>query len=297
MRHLLTIPRPAIPSPPSVPDHLRWAVPLTLAVVSGAVAYHLMDLSVREGGHDAALALSPLIPIILGGYLLIRGGVNAWVCAHRLWRTRRFRAGHRNKVEARALAVMEGRHRTVDQAQAVIRDLAGPRSMDLGHPWGINLPRDERVLFHGPSTYSRYYGTTVSYTRTTGLFMGSPLFVASGLLLTAAGNRASRSAAVRQAAEQWRETQSTEFLITDRRVLVHRLDGMWLSFHFDQTVAFFPHLEAETLFMEFSSTEPLRIHGPASAIASAVAVWHAHGVEGLLRDPGLSPLRIPSSAS
>ncbi|WP_143013659.1 hypothetical protein [Actinomyces ruminicola] len=47
--------------------------------------------------------------------------------------------------------------------------------------------------------------------------------MAAGLGATALGNRSRRSAALPQAAAQWREGQMTRRLVTDHRILMRRL--------------------------------------------------------------------------
>lgn len=291
MHHHQRVPQSPFPTMPTRRDHLRW--------LAGAIAtitltvYFVLTVAPLSGAPSPTAGETALLIIVPVGVLACA----AWTlsallsCLRRAWRTYRFSHGHPNKAESQALAAVRERQETVSHAQAVARDLAGPQALTLERPWEINIPQDERVLFDGTSAYSRYYGTDAVYTQTSGFFYGKPAFVVAGLGLTAAANRSRRNAALRASMDQWRELQIARYVVTDRRVLVHRLDGQWLTFPFSATTALYPHLEAETLFLEFPDTSPVRIQGPASAVASVVAVWYAHGVDGLLRHPALDPLR------
>ncbi|SDM48766.1 hypothetical protein [Actinomyces ruminicola] len=291
MRSSRHSPRSSLPRHPVWRDHARW-IGYALAAISVWVFMSavLFPSWSAETGDSDSLLLMLAIPLFFL-FLVWKAVSWLWRCTWQHWRAYRFAHGHPTRREAQILAIIRDHETAVEHARTVARDLATTQSFDLGPAWDVNLDRDERILFNGQAHYSRFYGQEVTYWQSSTFFFGSPLFVAAGLGATALGNRSRRNAALRQAAAQWREGQMTRCLVTDHRILIHHLDGRWLSFWFSGAVGVYPALNEDTLILEFNDTSPLRLQGPASLIASVGAIWTAHGVQGLLQHPALDPLR------
>jgi len=291
MRNSLRSPRSPLPSRPVWRDHVHW-IGYTLAAIAvwvfmSTALFPAWRAETEDGGQLLLILAAPPLFLFLVWQAMSRFGRCTW----RHWRAYRFAHGHPTRREARMLAMVHDHQVAIEHARAVATDLATTQSLDLGPAWDVNLNHGERILFNGSVHYSRFYGQEVTYWESSAFFSGSPLFVVAGLGATALGNRARRNAALRQAAAQWREGQMTRCLVTDQRILIHHLDGRWLSFWFSGAVGIYPALNEDTLILEFDDTSPLRVQGPASLIASVSAIWTAHGVQGLLRHPALEPIR------
>ncbi|MFV0252703.1 MAG: hypothetical protein ACK5H2_05135 [Beutenbergiaceae bacterium] len=159
--------------------------------------------------------------------------------------------------------------------------------------WDVVPHKGEEFYFDTSIQYARYYGQNVSYTQSGGLYVGSPAFVLAGLALTAAANSAQRSAAERQAREQWREFQTVQLLISDRR-LVCKANGQWLSFYFSGMTAVYPKVEQWALVCEFESAEPLMLHGLSGPLVAVMTTHLTLGSDALDEHPSLLPLRQPA---
>jgi hypothetical membrane protein len=212
---------------------------------------------------------------------------------HRVYVAHRRRAGHFTLEERREIARRDDLYKSWDHARALAISLLSDDPGGRFRPWDVVLDPGEAAVVDCPAGYARFYGTTVSYTQSSGTFFGSPAFVLAGMGATAISNSARRRAAERLAADQWREHQQVRCLVTEQRILLQRADYQWLSFYFSAIVSMHPFPAEGLFFAEFEDTSPLRLEGAAAVIASVVTVWYRFGATGLRDHPGLQCLRLP----
>ncbi|MFT2708056.1 hypothetical protein [Clavibacter zhangzhiyongii] len=155
--------------------------------------------------------------------------------------------------------------------------------------WDVVLEPGEVLLYDVPADYERYYGRDVTYTRSSGFFVGSPAFVLGGMAATMIGNASRRSAAEAQAAEQWRELQPVRLVISDRRLLC-QVGGRWLAFWFAGMTAVYPEVREWALVCQFADAEPLRLRGVDAPIAAVLTVLGAQGLDAVRDHPSLQAL-------
>lgn len=273
--------------------HLRWLLSLLAAAavwVLGLTA--LGRLLERVGGdadpREAALilmltAVAFLVPVVLLAVALTQ--------ATRVFHAARHRAGRFTRRERAAIAQREGAQRqahvTWNQAMTVADALVhGGRPPTIA-VWDVVPLPGESFYADVPIGYARYYGTTVHYTQTAGLFVGRPAFVLAGLAGTALVNASARSAAQRQAADQWRERATVRLVVSDQRLLVSR-GGQWISFFHSGTTAVYPDLERRALVCQYADTSPLMLWGDYGPLAAVVVVAATHGSKALLDHPAMA---------
>ena len=162
-----------------------------------------------------------------------------------------------------------------------------PEPMQL---WGVVLRPGDRLLFDLQTLYARFYGGSGQYTHTSGLFLGSPAFVIGGLAATTMANRRARTAAAYEAQPRWREQQHTRLLVTEFG-LVCECQGQWLRFDYAAITGFYPDLVNYGVGLDFDTCAPLALTGPAMPFLAVYLTFQLYGHDGLLRHPGLEPLR------
>lgn len=149
---------------------------------------------------------------------------------------------------------------------------------------------DESVHLEFRGGYSRFYGMTVEHSTGSTFALGRPAFVAGALIAGTLINRHRRSAAEREAADQWRELQYCQMLVTSHR-LIAEAGGQWLSFYYGAVTAVYisePHM---TMVLEFQDTEPLKVMSPDIAALSVHVVSALWGEEGLREHPEITEVR------
>lgn len=176
-------------------------------------------------------------------------------------------------------------------ARALAHDLMEGELAGTGQVWGVVLEPGERFISDVQCDYARYYGTQVEYRHSNGFFFGPLPFVVLALGANAIGNASRRSAAQRAAMTQWREFQQVRVIVTDRRLLCQRADGVWLSFYYRGAHALYPEAGNWSLVLDYPETSPVRFGGWGAPIAAVAAVWALYGKDGLRDHPGLAPLR------
>ena len=156
--------------------------------------------------------------------------------------------------------------------------------------WGV-IPRpDEQFFFDVDEQYERFYGTAAEYTQRSGSYLGRPSFVMAGLAIDAISNAASRSAAMRAAAAQWREQQRSRILVSNQRIVV-QANGQWLSFDYASMSACYPDPEHWCVAFEFFSAQPMRLVGRSAPIIAVWTVLATHGRHAIEQHPALTSLR------
>ena len=141
-----------------------------------------------------------------------------------------------------------------------------------------------------PLTYSRFYGMNVEYQQTTGLFLGSPLFMAAGYAATAVGNSMARNRAAAQAAPQWREHCLARTVVTNVRTRC-LVNGQWIGFDHAAVVEFTADLPNAACVMTFNGVEPLCLNGIGAPWLAVLLSYFLHGHERLGGLPYLHPLQ------
>ncbi|GAA4626408.1 hypothetical protein [Cellulomonas oligotrophica] len=284
---------------PAVRRHLRWVLPLAAAPVVYVLAMlgtSALDESAgsEPDATDGLLILLVLAVALVAPLVLL---VVALVQGQRVYRAARLRAGRLTRREreerdrqasAQHFADVAWQH-AVQTAAALVRG-ERPATMAV---WDV-VPLPGEVFYADvPIGYARYYGTTVHYTQTSGLFVGSPAFVLAGLAGTAVANASARSAAQRQAADQWREHQTVRLVVSDRRLLVQR-GGEWIWFHHTGASAVYPDPLRRGLVCQYPDTSPLMLQGDYAPFAAVVVLAATHGAQALREHPAMAPLAPPA---
>lgn len=170
------------------------------------------------------------------------------------------------------------------------------RSLRAGNPapvtniYGPLMNPDEQGRVSAELTYSRLYGTTVSYRRSGFFAFGSLPIMIGAMGANELINQSRKTSAQQQAAVQWRETQPATVAVTTERLLCHVNRG-WLRFPLSSVTDFTPDLDTWSVTVGFGGqTSPVGLVGPP---APAVALWIAHALlgPGWINDPRLQRLQ------
>jgi hypothetical protein len=129
---------------------------------------------------------------------------------------------------------------------------------------GILLHAGEQATFETGATYERFWGGDGTYVRSGGLFLGSPAFVAAGLVGTAIGNSVRKNRARADAVPNWRERQELAVIGTTHRLLCAVAGRGWLSFWWNGMQEFYPEPRSWSLVLVWPGVEPLRLSGLAA---------------------------------
>jgi hypothetical protein len=155
-------------------------------------------------------------------------------------------------------------------------------------PNAVRLKPDEVLYADAMLGYARYYGTTVSYERSSMLLLGSASFVAAGMAANAMMNSSAKQRAAAQAATQWRDHAQVRTMLTNQRLMCD-YGGEWLSFWHEGVVEFQGDMAQWLFVLRYQVGHPIMLHGPATpwfAVSVAHLVYGPHG----LRLPVLAPL-------
>lgn len=168
---------------------------------------------------------------------------------------------------------------------------------------GLDLPQIEswpvvshpgEIFFERATlNYARYYGHDYYYHSTTTRASGNPAFVLAALTIGAIAHSNAQRVAARQAAHQWREWQSTQVLVSDRRFVVNA-NGQWLSFWYEGMTAVYPIVSQHSLVCEFEDAVPILLAGPAVPSIALFPAYRHFGAEGLVYHPDIEPLDRPA---
>lgn len=266
--------------------HLSWAIPLlaalTICIGAGVGALELNRIASRDASISAAfgavvLGAIALIGTFIGLFFAIAGAVE-------MRRKRRHSEGRFTSTE-RAPSDAERRASDAWRHSSELRlGLLQRRMPEQIRTWDL-IANDGEVYFYDVSAeYSRFYGETVSYSRSSGFYSGRPAFVIAGLVVSAVGNAARHSAAVAQARAQWRENQPCRLIVSNQR-LVCQVGGQWLSFYYSAMTATYPEVGTWTLVTQFDSAAPLMLRGLYVPAAALITILMTHGVDALAEHP------------
>lgn len=209
------------------------------------------------------------------------------------WRTHRRVHGHFTRTEkaviARQAATESAYRAGWDQARTAAAHLASGGELPTWSVFDVVLRPGESVRADVTCDYARYYGGDGTYQHVSGLFYGSPGFVAAGLAATALGNAARRNRARQEAVARWREWQSARVIATDHRLICH-VGHRWLTFDYAAVIAFHPEPHTYQVVLEFPDTSPLLLTGPAAPLVAIVAAARLHGPASVHQHPALRGL-------
>lgn len=277
--------------------HSQWVVPLLLApaiYVGAMITISTIDVQ-SEGDLLPALGVVALLAIAIVGPLFCL--IFVLTGLHGVWRSwRRYRGKYTPSDQRR----IQDLHRKVADRTAdeqALRDALmlgqGLLSGDLPPALPVTdvLPiQGEQFLLRGATRYQRYYGQDVSYSTSSTVAFGRPLFVASVLVTSAVSNASARSRAQARARAQWREDQEVDMLISDQRIWCRTAARGWLRFDFDGITAVYPDLESRKVVLEFEQGEPLLLAGRLVPAACVLALHRRLGPDGLRKHPASAQL-------
>ncbi|MCI2266003.1 hypothetical protein [Sediminivirga luteola] len=286
--------------------HGRWLIPLAVTLAAPIIGYSLILADAQDGWAVVAgsralwlglgvLALLFLVPLVGAGFV-IAGLVHVYRTSPRqLEKQDRKRSAlvvAQGGPETDRSAHQQGRMRAA-QLRRLLLDGKTPPALQ-----SFTIPVDpgENIRFEIRAQYSRFYGQTVTYSTGGGFAFGHPLFVAAALTAMSLGDRSTRKAAERQAAQQWRETQFSPVVVTDTRLIINA-GGRWLSFYYDAVVAIYPEADHFTLVLDFGDrTEPLRLVGPDAPSVGVWVLYRIFGAEAVAGHPSLQSLEAAPAA-
>lgn len=209
------------------------------------------------------------------------------------WRAHRRAHGYFTRAEKTVLArqnATEAAYRSGwDQARAAAAGLAAGGDLPQLAVFDVVLRPGESARADVPCDYARYYGGNGTYQHVSGVFLGSPGFVAGGLAITALGNAARRNRARQDAVARWREWQHTRVIATDQRLICYAA-GRWLTFDYAAVTAFHPDPLAYQIVLEFPDTSPLLLTGPAAPLLAILSAASLHGPRAMHEHPALAAL-------
>jgi hypothetical protein len=194
--------------------------------------------------------------------------------------------------------------------------LQGGGDLTILPPGAVRLNPDEVPYADAVLGYARFYGTSVTYQRSSMFLLGSATFVAAGMAANAVANSAARNRAMAQAASQWRDHAQVRTILTNKRLLCD-FRGQWLSFWHEGVVEFQGDLAQWLFVLRYQVGDPIMLHGPAApwfavsvarlvygprglqlpalaALAHSVAQATAHNQRSISADPGGPPALPPA---
>lgn len=137
--------------------------------------------------------------------------------------------------------------------------------------------------------YARFYGMDVTYERSSGFFLGSPLFVAAGLAANAVSNNIAKQRAQNQAAPQWREHCPARVVVTNFCTMCF-VYGRWLRFPYPNVVDFNADMLNGVCYLIFDDAEPLQLAGPQVPWLVVLLSSFLYGPNRLSTLPFLQPI-------
>ncbi|EWT05371.1 hypothetical protein N864_05075 [Intrasporangium chromatireducens Q5-1] len=95
----------------------------------------------------------------------------------------------------------------------------------------------------------------------------------------------------------WSAPEPCLAMLTDRRVLLRRPHGELVSMWWSTVVGVEVDVPRERVVLDFGNGCPCGLFGPTVPVIGVMAVACLYGIEGLVRHPGLGPLRDPVPVS
>jgi hypothetical protein len=167
--------------------------------------------------------------------------------------------------------------------------LRAGHSLSVVDVYGPVLDVGESALLSTDISYSRYRGASARYSPLPLIVGGRPAVMFGALAVQGVINHRRKTAAQRQAADQWRDHETCGVIVTTDRLICSTTTHGQLSFWFGDCNEIHPDLSEWALTMGFDSTYPVRLTGPA---APALSLLSARGVLGdkWQHDPRLAAL-------
>ncbi len=279
-----------------IKGHRHWLWPLILAVIiivgtPWILIRYFTPQNIDRHFAVAFLGLGIVGGAIVGPIVLVASSVRNAYQQFRRWRQSH---GKYTKKEFRILQsqqLMQAEH--LDgwaQAQALKAALLSEKLPQELTPWEVVPYPNEKFYGDFQALYSRYYGQDVFYKQSSGFYVGSPAFVATGFALTSAANYARRKAAESEAQIKWRDWQNLRVLVSNYRILCFH-NGYWLSFDYQAMTALYPDLQTWSLVCQFGSeVAPLLLSGKDLPWMSVLVIYFTQGPKVLASHPGLNLL-------
>lgn len=271
---------------------ISWMLPLLLLAATLVATHHFVPWAFEGATPPNSWWIRPLFLLVDIFLLVILTiiSIRNLVRAFRAFRRRRGNFTHRERQHLQTQRTYaDWWRRAAWMRSHLIQGLDLPQV----ESWPVASQRGEVFFERTTLNYARYYGHDYySYFSSTKA-SGSPGFVLAALAIGAIAHSSAQRAAARQAAQQWREWQSTQILVSDRRLVVNA-NGQWLSFWYGGMTAVYPLVSQHSLVCEFEDAVPLLLTGPA---VPSIALFPAHqifGTEGLLHHPDIEPLDHPA---
>lgn len=155
--------------------------------------------------------------------------------------------------------------------------------------YGPVLDVGESALLSTNISYSRYRGSNARYSPLPLIVGGRPAVMFGALAVQGVINHRRKTAAQRQAADQWRDHEDCSIIVTTDRLICSTITHGQLSFWFGDCNEFHPDLQQWTLTMGFDSTYPMRLTGPAAPALSLLSACRVLG-DKWQHDPRLAAL-------
>lgn len=276
--------------------HVHWLA-LLLAVPVSYVVLMLVVVALNGLTADAApsarpwLALAQLVALVAAVVVPLVLLIRSIVQMRRTYRRAQRAKGKYTRWEQAQLAERTDAAAWWSYARDTRTRLIERRVPESQQQWDVVPYEGERFFAYLPLTYARYYGADVGYTQASTVAVGHPAFVAGVFAISAIANASARSRAAAQSLPQWREWQQVTAYVTNRRIVTFA-NGRWLSFDYGAIAAVYPDASARALVMQFDSTEPLLLTGPAAPMAAVIAVMQTHGLDAVRDHPGLRALDV-----
>ncbi|MFD6752284.1 hypothetical protein [Micromonospora gifhornensis] len=144
------------------------------------------------------------------------------------------------------------------------------------------------VYLDAPFTYSRYYGTTVTYEQSSTFAYGRPAFVVGAVVGDLIGNSVARSRAASFAQPQWRDFAYARVILTPTTTWCC-LGGLWLAFDHDVVMGY--SVDGMNALLTFPDVEPLRLGGPSVWCHAVMFAYARFGPDQWQMAPFLHPVR------
>ncbi|WP_433386865.1 hypothetical protein [Micromonospora sp. KLBMP9576] len=144
------------------------------------------------------------------------------------------------------------------------------------------------IYLDAPFTYSRFYGTTVSYEQGGTFVYGSPAVVTGAVVGNLIGGSIARSRAASLAQAQWREFAYVRVIVTSTTTWCC-LSGRWLAFDHDVVLSY--SIDGLNCILSFADVEPLRLSGPSIWCHAVMFAYARYGPSQWQQAPFLHPLR------
>ncbi|MDM4719595.1 hypothetical protein QTQ03_08325 [Micromonospora sp. WMMA1363] len=255
--------------------YLGFLAALVATVVVGVV------LGVVDGRRRCRFAYARWVCVVVVG-LTGTLALAAYALAYGLGRLLPAHRPPRHRPQPSDVALQQGWIEAIRLHQRLARGEPPPTVVALGFI-GPGV-----VYLDAPFTYSRFYGTTVTYGQSSTFAVGSPMFVTGSVVGDMIGNSVARSRAASLAQPQWREFTYARVVVTPTTTWCS-LGGRWLAFDHDAAMEY--TIDGPNCVLTFAEVEPLRLSGPSAWHHAVMFAYARYGPAQWQDAPFLHPLR------